>query len=245
MWPLPMMHWDTGLLPPDKTWHLPPATDICRSSLETLFTWVPYWYWLLVVVTETRAVGKRAVHILLECILVPNVSTVSTLRIPKVKIVKKPLLLVCALWNCTGIKRVKIITARKRSLGQGNIFTPFLSFCSQGGSTWAGTPQDQVHSPGPGTPPPDQVHPPVPDTPPGTRYTPRIRYTPGTRYTPWDQVHTPQTRYTPPLQSMLGDTVNAWAVRILLECKLVKFMLSQCINGDGSTAWYIHSIASF
>ena len=53
------------------------------------------------------------------------------------------------------------------------------------------TPLDQVHPP-----PRDQVHP------------------PGTRYTPRDQVH-------PPVQSMLGDTVNAWAVRILLECNLV------------------------
>ena len=26
---------------------------------------------------------------------------------------------------------------------------------------------------------------------------------------------------TPPPKSMLGDTVNAWAVRILLECNLV------------------------
>ena len=35
-----------------------------------------------------------------------------------------------------------------------------------------------------------------------------------TRYTPPDQVH-------PPAQSMLGDTVNTRAVRILLECILV------------------------
>ena len=44
-----------------------------------------------------------------------------------------------------------IITARKRSLGQGNIFAPVCHFV-QRGSTWAGTPQDQVH-------PRDQVHP--------------------------------------------------------------------------------------
>ena len=55
-----------------------------------------------------------------------------------------------------------------------------LSVCPQGGITWAGTPQDQVHPPGPGTPPWDQVH------PPGTRYIPT-----GTRYTPQDQVHPP------------------------------------------------------
>ena len=38
--------------------------------------------------------------------------------------------------------------------------------CPQGGSTWAGTPRDQVHPLGP-------------DTPPGTRYIPQTRYTPG------------------------------------------------------------------
>ena len=81
--------------------------------------------------------------------------------------------------------------------------------------------------PGPGTPPweqtlpRDQVHPPWEQTPPG----------PGTP--PWeqtlprDQVHpplgadTPWSRPPPPVQSMLEDTVNARAVRILLECNLV------------------------
>ena len=39
--------------------------------------------------------------------------------------------------------------------------------------------RDQVHPPGPGTPPWDQVHPPGPGTPPGTRYnTLKTRYTP-------------------------------------------------------------------
>ena len=82
-------------------------------------------------------------------------------------------------------------------------------------STGGGVP-DQVHPPGPGAPP-DQVHPPRPGTPP-TRYTP-----------PPDQVHLPRTRYTPPAQSMLGDTVIARAVRILLECILV-FSTSQCLK---------------
>ena len=78
------------------------------------------------------------------------------------------------------------------------------------------TPQDQVHSLGPGTPPgtrytpPDQVQPPPrPGTPPGIRYTPGTRYTPRDQVNPPDQVHPPdqvfpwdqghpQTRYTPP-----------------------------------------------
>ena len=72
-----------------------------------------------------------------------------------------------------------IVTTRKRSLGQGNIFRSMCQeFCPQGGVP------GQVH-------PPDQVH------PPGTRYTPKTRYTPRTRYTPKDQVHPPWTRYTP------------------------------------------------
>ena len=114
-----------------------------------------------------------------------------------------------------------------------------LWFCPRGGgeSTWPGapppgparhTPPDQVHPPGPGAPwpgipPQDQVHPPGPGTPPQDQVHPRTRCTPRdqvhhnpTRYTPQDQVHPP-----PLAQNMLGDTVNARAVRILLECNLV------------------------
>ena len=99
-----------------------------------------------------------------------------------------------------------IITARKRSLGQGNMFT---GVCLSTGGV-----HDQVHSPDqvhppeqtppqsrhplePGAPhradtPQDQVHPPRPGTPP-----------PPGADTPRDQVHpppgadTPQTRYAP------------------------------------------------
>ena len=92
-------------------------------------------------------------------------------------------------------------------------------------------PQDQVHPPeqtppGPGTPPRTRYIPPGPGTPcprdqvhlPRTRYSPLPR----SRYTPPDQVHpTPQDQVHPPTQSMLGDTVNTRAVRILLECNLV------------------------
>ena len=48
---------------------------------------------------------------------------------------------------------VEIFTARKRSLGQGNIFISVCQeFCSQGGSTWAGTPPGR-HTPPLGKPP--------------------------------------------------------------------------------------------
>ena len=40
--------------------------------------------------------------------------------------------------------------------------------------------------------------------------------------TPQEQAP-PKSRHPPPAQSMLGDTVNARVVRILLECKLVYF----------------------
>ena len=93
-----------------------------------------------------------------------------------------------------------IFTARKRSLGQGNIFRSVCQeFCPQGGSAWPGTP------PGPGryTPPGTrQVHPPAPgSTPPGTR---QVHPPPGPgrftppgpgRYTPPDQAGTPPPRY--------------------------------------------------
>ena len=72
-----------------------------------------------------------------------------------------------------------IITACKRSL-QRLCFYTYLLFCPQG----TGTPTDQVHPPGPGTPPRTRY--PQPGTPPG----------PGT--SPQDQVHPPGTRYTPP-----------------------------------------------
>ena len=113
----------------------------------------------------------------------------------------------------------KFITARKRSLGQGNIFTPICHSVrgrylvpggvpGPGGSTWAGTP-----TPGPGTPHWDQV------PPPGDQVPPRTRYPPGPG-NPRDQVTPPGTR-SPPELCMLGDTVNKRAVRILLECILV------------------------
>ena len=96
-----------------------------------------------------------------------------------------------------------------------------------GGSTWAGTSR-QVHSPsGPGTPPsgqgtPRQVHPPGAGTPPWDQVHPLGPGTPPwDQVHPQDQVHPPQTRYTPhPAHSMLGDTVNARAVRIPLDCIL-------------------------
>ena len=69
-----------GYLPlsPLNTRHAtcPLATDISKLSLETcsnLFTWgpnpLPPQYWYLVMATKTCTVGKRVVHILLECCL--------------------------------------------------------------------------------------------------------------------------------------------------------------------------------
>ena len=74
-----------------------------------------------------------------------------------------------------------LVTACKRSLGQGNIFTP-VCHSVQGGSTWPATPPPhgtrQVHHPsGPGMFPPPR---------PG-------RYTP-----PWPGRYNPQTRQVQP-----------------------------------------------
>ena len=107
-----------------------------------------------------------------------------------------------------------VITARKRSLGQGNIFAPVCHSVHRGEYLGRCTPQTRyTHPPAPGTPPgtrctlgpgtPSNQVPPRTKWPPrttGTRYTP-----PRTRYTPKDQVHpplgpgthSPRTRYTP------------------------------------------------
>ena len=91
---------------------------------------------------------------------------------------------------------ISLFTARKRSLGQGNIFRSVCQeFCLQRGSTWH--PQTRY------TPPPG------PGTPPGTRYTPR------TRYTPWDQVH-PPCRACCEIRSTRGRYASYW--NALLWC---------------------------
>ena len=50
--------------------------------------------------------------------------------------------------------------------------------------------------------------------------------TPQEQTSPQSRLPTPPGADTPPAQSMLGDTVNARAVRILLECKLVHFVFA-------------------
>ena len=99
--------------------------------------------------------------------------------------------------------QIVFITTRKRSLGQGNIFTPVCHSVHRGGGVPGRyTPPGQVH-------PPRQVHPPWTGTPPGQvyppgqvhlpgRYTPLGRYTPSGRYTPPLDRYTPLGRYTPP-----------------------------------------------
>ena len=90
----------------------------------------------------------------------------------------------------------------------------------------------------PSRPPQTRHHHPRPDTPPGADTPlgadPPGEQTPPPADTPPDQAHPThppwhracsEIRYPahppPPAQSMLGDTVNARAVRILLECNLV------------------------
>ena len=89
--------------------------------------------------------------------------------------------------------KLNIFTVRKRSLGQGNIFSSVCQeFCIRGlGVPGKLPPFGQVHPPG-------QVHTP-------SRYTPALGRNPP----------------TPHELCMLGDTGNKQAVRILLECILV------------------------
>ena len=56
-------------------------------------------------------------------------------------------------------------------------------------------------------------------------HTPREQTPTRSRHPPWKQTPPPPGSrcHPPPVQSMLGDTVNARAIRILLECNLVKY----------------------
>ena len=119
-----------------------------------------------------------------------------------------------------------IFTARKRSLGQGNIFRSVCQeICPQGGECLTRCPPRtrQVHPPGPGrytpqdqagTPPRDQAGTP-PDqagTPPRTR---QVQPPPGPgRYTPRTrQVHPPRTRQVhppPEIRSTHGGYASYW-----------------------------------
>ena len=118
----------------------------------------------------------------------------------------------------------ELITAPKRSLGQGNIFTPVCHSVHRGG-----LPQCMLgyHPPGPGTPPPEQTPqeqtppPRAADTPPGTRHPPGAN-TPLEADPPGANCPPPLEQTPPSEQSILGDMVNERAVRILLECNLVR-----------------------
>ena len=81
-----------------------------------------------------------------------------------------------------------LITARKRSLGQGKIFTPVCHSVHRGGGCLSAC---------------------------------------------WDTTtRNPSRDHAPPAQSMLGDTVNTWAVRILLECNLVFLYFTRHISSS-------------
>ena len=140
----------------------------------------------------------------------------------------------------------EVITARKQSLGQGNIFTSVCQeFCSWGEYLGRYTPQDQVHPLGPGIPPrtrytpQDQVHPPGWVHPPSrTRYTPRDQVHPPGPDTPLqDQVHHPWNQVHPPGPGTPRPGTPPRAVHAgrygdteILECILVLELIS---NLDG------------
>ena len=88
-------------------------------------------------------------------------------------------------------------TARKRSLGQGNIFRSVCQeFCPGGRVPEQVTPWDQIHPSEPGTPS-GQVHPLGGTAPHPLAGTPLWDQVPSPRQVhPWAQVH-PLSRYTP------------------------------------------------
>ena len=113
------------------------------------------------------------------------------------------------------IERDKIfITARKRSLGQGNIFSSMCQeFCPQGGGVCLSACWDTT----PGSTPPEHSPPP----PRALTTTPESRHPQGADPA-WEQAPPRADTPTAPVQCMLGHTVNKRAVCILLECNLVK-----------------------
>ena len=112
----------------------------------------------------------------------------------------------------------------QRSWGKVMFLQASVILLTRGGgsaSVHAGIPQ-----------PPWSRHPPGADPP---EHTPSWEQTPPEQTPPWEHTapHPPEQtppKQTPPpptpVQSMLGDTVNVRAVRILLECNLVFFVTS-------------------
>ena len=158
---------------------------------------------------------------------------------------------------------VFFLTARKRSLGQSNIFRSMCQeFCPQG----VGVPGKvhplktrQGHPPRnqAGTPPRTrQVHPPrTRQVPPGTRqvqpplpWTRQVhplgpgRYSPWTRY-PWDQVHPLDQAGTPALAvhaGRYGQQAGGTHPTGMHSCYLNVIMFLMCyqVNGDAvTTPW--------
>ena len=125
-------------------------------------------------------------------------------------------LLICCC-QCTQL----IFTAR--IVCEGYVFTRVCHSVHRGGSA-------SVHA---GIPhPPRSRHPPPGADPPspGSRHPPPPTLTPPEQTPPRGRHHTPGSRH-PPAHSMLGDTVNAWAVCILLECKLIAKVEQKALKG--------------
>ena len=129
-----------------------------------------------------------------------------------------------------------VFTARKRSLGQGNIFTPVCHSVHRGrGGCLSAWWDNTTHPLWPCTP---QDHAPPRDHAPPGPCTPRTMHPQD--HAPLEPCTTRQDHAHPREESMLGDTVNAWAVRILLECNLVKRLcLRLHIPFTKSSPWII------
>ena len=132
-------------------------------------------------------------------------------------------------WFSQKLKIISIFTARKRSLGQGNIFSSVCQeFCSQGEGVPGQVPTPGRYTPpGAGTPPPGQVHPllgrytPWAGTPSPGRYTPLGRYTPGQVHpwagTPYRQVHPPRSSACWDIRATSGRYASYWNALLLFQ----------------------------
>ena len=126
----------------------------------------------------------------------------------------------CASGEKYRIQTGNFITARKRSLGQGNVFTPVCHFCSRGKGVCP-TPTPRMETPWGWADLQMQTPPPRCGwlgRPHGVRQTPLDADPPDVD----PQMQSPLVFGRPPLDAdPLPNMVNKWAVHILLECILV------------------------
>ena len=197
-----------------------------------LFTICGVIYLVLIFVVFLLDVSLPCIHIcsVIYLILIFTVSVLSLCLIQYLLCLQKLQYLLLSILKLSNHTQYSLPPATK--LGQGNVFTGMcdsvhrgvcLSACWDVTPPGAGTPIPPEQTPPEQAPPQEQTPPPGADTPP--RVDPPGASTPLETAPPQEQTPLPSRHPlgagTPPEQSMLGDTVNARVVRILLACNLV------------------------